>query len=322
MIAARAALGLLAVSLCAAAPARAEVIDRVAATVGEEVIALSEVYEVGAGFIAEQCPNAAPDCVRGVEIEILDSLILRKLVQAELVQLQLDVTREDLDLTLDGIAEDNQLEGRAALRAEIERAGGVWDEYVEEMREQLRELRFRKWVIEPRIPVSEDELLDLYRRSARDLSGPTRVRFHAITVPVGEGGAEAAVAALAAVRARLESGELSWEQAVAEAHSGAITGAAGDSLPAVKQGDLAPALDAVVFGTASGAVSEPVVAVGYAFLVRPVERVEPDVRPFEEVRERLVEAVRAEKAELEIEQWYRQARRKATVRVLLETPAG
>ena len=69
----------------------AETIDRVAAVVNDEVITLSDVYDIGSDYIASAQPN-----IRAAEIEVLDSLIMRKLIEQEVVRLGQDVTEEEL----------------------------------------------------------------------------------------------------------------------------------------------------------------------------------------------------------------------------------
>jgi parvulin-like peptidyl-prolyl isomerase len=311
-------------ALLGASPAVAgTVVDRVAAVVGDEVVALSEVYDLGEAAIASECPTAEPTCVRRVELEVLDAAILRVLVRQELGELGIDVSARDLEMTIDGIAEDNGLDSAETLRREVERGGTPWDVYQAEIRDQLRELRFQKWVVEPRIPVTEDELVDFYRRSARELAGPAKRTFHSIVWRVdpaaGDQALSDAVMLATGVRDAVLSGAVTWDDAVTTHHTGAAgSGPRGEGFPPVKPGDLAGALDTVIFATPVGEIAPPVIVGSFLFLVKVVDEQAVEVAPFEQVRERLVEAVKEQKSAVEIEQWYLEARRKAAVRVLLE----
>jgi parvulin-like peptidyl-prolyl isomerase len=117
---------------------------------------------------------------------------------------------------------------------------------------------------------------------------------------------------------QLQSGELTWEQALIDYHSGAVTGPTGDRIPAVAPGGMVGALDTAVFSTDVGEIAEPVVASGHVFIVRVQEQIAAEVRPYEEVRDALDQQIKALKGEVEIEAWYQQARREAAVRILLE----
>src|SRR5687768_1902338 len=104
--------------LLAALTARAAVVDRVAAVVEDQVIMLSQVYELGAEFIAEKCGAPSGPCVDEAELEVLDALIKRALVREELERLDMQVTGTDVDQAIDRILEQYGLEDRQTLRTE------------------------------------------------------------------------------------------------------------------------------------------------------------------------------------------------------------
>src|SRR6056300_1616568 len=83
---------------------QAETIDRIAAVVNSDIVLLSEVYEAGLDFIPT-APNR-----RDAELEVLDSLILEKLVEQELNKLAMAVTEEELSKALKDVAKSNNLE--------------------------------------------------------------------------------------------------------------------------------------------------------------------------------------------------------------------
>jgi hypothetical protein len=59
----------------AIAGAGAVTVDRVAAIVNDDVIAWSEIYEIGSEFIAPRATG--PSGRRSAELEVLESLIMR-----------------------------------------------------------------------------------------------------------------------------------------------------------------------------------------------------------------------------------------------------
>jgi peptidyl-prolyl cis-trans isomerase SurA len=308
------------------ATAHAAVVDRIAAIVDDEVIALSEVYELGSEFITEKCPNASDTaCVHEAELQVLDTLILRVLVRQELIKLELDVTDEELDRSIDQIARDNGLDGIERLKREVEAQGMAWDVYREQLTEQLRTMKFQEAVIKPRITVTDEELLDLYQRSTRDFESPPEATVQAITMRVPDGAGEEALVELVAtareVRRKVMAGEMTWDDAVAQYHSGMFTGPGG-ALPPVKKGDLMPALDKVVFATPQGEVAEPVLAAGTVFLIKVIEMKSSGVVSFEEAKDALRERIYAQKGDEQIQAWFEQSKKRASIKVLLDAPAG
>ncbi len=161
--------------------AEAEIVDRIAAVVNDEVITLSEVYELGGDYI-----SAAPSegqTTKGAEIEVLDSLIQRALVAQQIDELGLGVTRDELERTIDDVARQNGLT-REQLRTEVERSGLPWSLYREELEESVRQMKFNQVVLLPRVAVSEDEIRDLYNRRVRDNVAPATRDFEGILLPL------------------------------------------------------------------------------------------------------------------------------------------
>ncbi|MCA9493366.1 MAG: SurA N-terminal domain-containing protein, partial [Myxococcales bacterium] len=127
------------------------IVDRVAASVNEDVVLLSEIYEIGADFVPQRCPSMEDACVREAEIEVLDALIERSLIQQELVKLGMAITASDVDQAIDRTVQQYQLPDRQALRDEVERSGKRWDDYRDEMEEYIREQTFKGRVLAPRV---------------------------------------------------------------------------------------------------------------------------------------------------------------------------
>ncbi|MBT3220889.1 MAG: hypothetical protein HN348_17535, partial [Proteobacteria bacterium] len=154
----------------------ANIVDRVAAVVNDEVIALSEVYDLGKDFVSSRCPTSAPACQTEAELEVLDEIIKRVLVRQELNRLGMRVTGTEIDQAIDQIVADNTLSDRDQLRREVERTGLSWEAYREQLLEQLQMQRFQQAIIGPRISVAEDEVRDLYQRTVRDVEGELEVK--------------------------------------------------------------------------------------------------------------------------------------------------
>jgi parvulin-like peptidyl-prolyl isomerase len=302
-------------------------VDRVAAVCNEEVIALSEVYELGSSFIEERCVEAESDdaCRHQAELEVLDSLIQRCLIRQELDRLGLTVGGEEVDRAIDRIARDYGLEDREALRLEVEKSGLAWDAYREQLTEQLRQMKFTENVIRPRIAISDNELVDLYNRTVRDYSGPPSADLEAFSIAVPPDADEAARAALVdqarAVVAELNAGTRDWQATIQELDSGAYKARNGQ-MGTFKQGQLVEPLDDVVFATESGKVAGPIETDTALVVVKVVALRQSDVVPFEQAKEQLRQKIFEERTEEEIEQWYQQARRRAAIEVKLTEPAG
>lgn len=308
-------LGLL-LGLCGLA--LAGVVDRVAAVVNDEVITLSEVYELGGSFIEQQ---AASGGRRAAEREVLDSLIQRRLIAQEVERLGMEPGDPEVDRAIDMVAQRNGLD-RDSLRTEVERSGMSWTQYRSELRESLREQQFTSYIVQTRIRVDEDQLKDAYRKLLAERGGDEVVELLAFVRLLPAGADEATRQAIVELArqgaARVRAGESF--AAVALELDQAGFGAQGGAMGTFRQGELAAALDGAAFGTPVGQPSEPVLTERGVFILFPKSRGLPSPPSFEELREELQNRVYAARIDDEIEQWAQIARRQAAIEIKLETP--
>jgi peptidyl-prolyl cis-trans isomerase SurA len=305
--------------LASAGLARAAVVDRIAAVVNDEVLTLSEVYALGGEFVEKELGALGNDALRReLELEVLESLIQRRLISQEIERLGLDVSDDEVERTIDDIARRNGLD-RKTLQVEIERSGMSWSAYRVELKENLRQARFSQAVIQPRISVNEDELKDAYRRLSAGLDQPQVAEVMAMFF-APQGGGEDAVAAAREraqiARARVLAGE--DFAAVAAALDEGPFGASGGAMGTYRAGELVAELNGPVFSLPPGQVGEPVTTPQGVFLLLVKSRTEEAVAGFEAARDELFQQVYAARIEDETEQWTQQARRRAAVSIKLE----
>lgn len=310
--------------LAPGAQAEDGVMDKIAAVVDDEVIALSEVYELGGDFVDQSCPPSpmlGTRCVIDAELEILDVLIKRSLIKGELDELRLTVGAVEIDQAIDQIARDNGLGDRSALRTEIEKTGLAWQAYRQQIREELQVQRFQQRVLFPRVSVAEDEVRDLYDRTARGERIPT-VRVDAIGIVLPPEAQDVALEQTNQLIAALNDGSMSWDEAKEKYDGAGVNQALGDGL--YKKGQLTPQLDAVVFDEERAPVGkflEPIQVGNVLMIARVTERQvqNADVKPFAEVAPTLRNQLTQVKLQEAEEAWYQRKRRESAIRILLES---
>lgn len=298
--------------------AQAAVVDRVAAVVNDDVITLSEIYDLGGDFISQRVTDAnnGPGARRSAELEVLDSIVTRRLISQEISKLSLEVSDEELDATVDDIAKKNGL-NRDSLRAEVEKGGMSWTQYRSELKENLRQRKFTQTVILPRISVNEDELKDAYRRLVASAGLPqvTDLGAMMIQVPADEEGKAAAMAKAEAAVAEVRGGKPFAD--VAAAQDQGPYGANGGHMGSFRQGELVSTLNDPAFALPVGGVSDPILMPQGIFILYVFDRKTADAQPFEAARDQLFEQVYSARIDDEMAQWAQQARRKAAVSVKL-----
>ena len=303
-------------TLVSVAPAQAEVVDRVAAVVNKEVITLSEVYDYGGDFIEQQvlgAPRNDPNR-RALELEVLDFLIQRALVNQEVRKLGMDVTRDELERALEDTARANGLT-RDQLRVEVERSGLSWAVYRTETEDALRQMKFNQSVLLQRIAVTDDEVLDLYQRRVKtNMPGGART-LSVVFLPgaADEAAAEALMARAQAISDAAKAGT-PWEQLLGE-NPDSLYASSGGDMGALREEEAVREMR-VVFDLPVGGISGPILLSNGAVMVAKVISEEagqaPDISLVEEdLRNELSQAKMMEEMEL----WYAQARRKASVKI-------
>ncbi len=295
-----------------------KVVDRVAAVVNDEVIVLSEVYALGGDFIEDSVTTGGASARREAEHAVLERLIERALIDQQITELKLDVTEQDIDRAIDDLARRNGLD-RDGLRRELERQGMTWDGYRDELRAQLRDMKFQQSVLRPRITITDDELQDAWLRSG-GAGGSDVATVQGVVLAVPK---DADTAAIDTVRSRareaiakLEGGAPFAE--IANTYDEGPYKALGGEMGSFKRGELVPALDAPVFSSEIG--KAVLVETPTALFVLRVQKREKVDSGFEEARDGLAEQIFMARMEDEKERWFQQSRRAAVVKIAL--PGG
>ena len=300
--------------------ARAEVVERVAAVVNNEVIALSEIYEVGGDFIAQALTSdASEESRRSAELKVLDELVAQELMVQEMARLAIDVTSVEVDQALDDIASRNGVD-RTRLKQEVERSGLNWASYREGITQELRAMKFDQVVLQPRVSLSEDEVEALYRRKVAELE-PSRV-LEGIFLPWSSEASldapEAFVGRLTKAKEDLKAGT-SWADVV-QSFPESPYASRGGQMSTYQRGELVDVLESAAWSLKVGEFSEPVVTEGGVFLLRYAAEAPASVPPMEAILNQLQGELMMQKIEQERTLWLAQARRKASVEVKLPAP--
>lgn len=291
------------------------VLDRVAAVVNDDVVTLTELYDFGGAYVGQVVGAEGEGARVAAEAQVLERLLERRLVEQEMRALKLDLTEPEIDRSIAEIAERNGLDVDG-LRAEVERSGMRWDQYRSELKESLRDMKFAQAVIRPRVNITPDELRDAWLRSSPTAGAAARVQALVLQFPPGATDAqkEEVVARARALREQSNGG--ADFAALARENDQGPFGEHGGEMGTFQPGELVAELDAVVVGGEVGKVAEPIVIGEGVYLLRVAERI-AGPNDFESRKDELAEQVFQSRVEAERERWYQEARRRASIRVLL-----
>ncbi|WP_373046760.1 peptidylprolyl isomerase [Vulgatibacter sp.] len=284
------ALALLALLALGPASASAATVDRIACTVDNEVITLSEVEE-RATLLQVQAPRASRATLLR---EAMNDLVAERLFAKAMKELAIEVQPAELQAALQGVLQQNGLSSQEQLKAAVEGQGLEWDEYLDTMKRQLAQSKLINLRVRSQVKVSEDEVKRRYAEVAATEKGEQEVHASHILVTVpaeaGEAQVQAAREKAAALATKAREADADFD-ALARSSSDGPSKTDGGDLGWFKRGEMVPELEKAAFGLQAGEVSEPVRTRFGWHVVKVQERRTVAARPFEQladpIRERL-----------------------------------
>jgi peptidyl-prolyl cis-trans isomerase SurA len=299
--------------------ARAELVDRVAAVVNSDIIALSEVEARAAPELARL--RGEPDPTRRGELRavvikrVLDGLIGEKLMDAQVRELNIDVSEAEIDLGVDDVKRQNNVEG-AQFEQLLAQEGYTIPAFRSFMKKHLSKLKLVNLKVRSKVKVTDEDLKAEYAKLSRDETQDFEVRARHILVQVQPKATPEQVE-----QARLKAVQLMGEAkkpgvdfaALAKAKSEGPSASDGGDLGFFKRGVMVAEFDKVAFGMPLGGISEPVRTKFGWHVIKVEERRSSPPKPYEEVRDVLRDRLTRVQLEKYTDQYVQELRAGATI---------
>jgi len=309
--------------LVSAGSARASVVERVVAVVGERAVLLSDVKQRALPFLLRIQQEIPPGAQRNAAISQTYKTVLERMVDEELQQRaanrsKIVVDAREVDEAIARIANQNNITVDQLVR-EAARTGLDERQYRNEVRRQVLEAKLLNLRVQGRIKITEEDLRTTYRRLV--MEERKKLQFHAawirVDLPDGDRAtARAKRKEAEAIAARARAGA-NFATLARQTSDDAVTRSRGGDLGQRQPGQLAPNLDAAIMALEPGQVS-PVVRVGDAlYIVKLIEREESELPTFDDARNELSERVYLEKMNKARRAWLDGLRRQTHVDVRL-----
>lgn len=145
-----------------------EIVDGIAAQVGSEIVLVSEVYQVAEPTERRIRESGGTDQdVAMLRAEILERMIERALVRQVVRRAELDATEAEIDIAIEGIANENGLTVQE-LKQSVEAQGLPFQGYRERIRSEIEHAKVVNGVVGGRVRVEEQEIRALYDQEYGD----------------------------------------------------------------------------------------------------------------------------------------------------------
>jgi len=296
---------LCACALGLAVPAAAsELVDGVAAQVGNEIVLVSEVTQYTQAVEKEIRAAGATDAdVRQMKAEVLERLIERKLIDQMVKRAELEATDAEVDQAVAAIASENGLTVEE-LHQSVKDSGMPIPVYREKLRGEIQHAKVMNGMVRSRVRVDESEVQKLYeQRYSGAPSGGVEYHLRHILLPFtsAKPGERAGVCARAKeARERIVAGA-PFEVVAREVS--AFNPEVGGDVGWVHQSSLASWMASTVRSLEPGQVSGVVESSFGCNLIQMVEKREFEQKGYQAVRDDLYEEVFRQKMEVEYGRW-------------------
>lgn len=236
--------------------AKAEVIERVAAIVNDQVVLLSDLRRRAAPFLEQILTGADNQNERMSRVKQLYKRLLQQLVDEELIEqaakkAHVSVTGTEVEQAIDNVRRQNSLSEDAFWQA-VRTQGFNEKNYREDVRKQLLRLKVINQRVRSRVNINDQTVRDSYDDRVR--SARRSQKFHAehIFTPLPPTAPATEVA-----RALKEANELR-KQLTPENFAAEAAQNGGGDLGWLDQGDLPSMLEDALLSLSEGEISAPV----------------------------------------------------------------
>ncbi len=282
-------------ALAGSGPARAEILEEIAARVNDAIITRSELQ-----IRRDQVARQLSERFQGEELETrlnaAQDALLFDMINEELL-LQQAKLMFDMDKYFDNLKREfkrsNEIATDTELVEYLRKEGFTMDEFRRLLLRSNVPADTIQYEVARKISVSPAEVEAYYQAHPEEYRKASRVTLREIVILADPRGAEAARDLASRVEERLAAGEdfADLARELSESPSRERGGLTGPFTP----GELAPLLEERAFGLPVGAVTEPL-ATSYGFHILKVEsRTEASVPPLAEVSESIEQKLRQEK---------------------------
>jgi len=301
-------------ALWVATTASAELVDRVAAVVNTEVIALSEVEQKAGPELAKAGGGKA----RGDVLKrTLDQMIGDKLLEEEIKGLGIEVTESEIDMSIEDVRKQYNMDGDQLEQA-LRNDGYTMVTYRQFMKKYLEKAKLINLKVRSKVKLSDDELRAEYNRWVNMESADPEVHARHVVVQVQPKASPAEVEA-----ARKKAEGLAEEARrpgvnfaeLAKKKSEGPSASEGGDLGFFKRGVMLPEFDRAAFSLKDGEVSEPVRSQWGWHVIKVEERRAAAPKPFEEMKDQLKDRLLRSQLDRYTEQYVRELRQKALIEV-------
>ena len=294
-------------------------VTRIVAIVNDDLVTTWEIEQVMQPLIreAEKKGPLTDQGRRELRDNVIRGLIDKKLAEQKVKELNIRITDDELRQSIEDVKKQNGLT-QEALVAALASQGLTYDQYRNQMREQLERVRLVSQEVKAKIQVGDQEMRDYYEANKSLYTEEESFRARHIFIKVPKDATREQLDSLAArveaIRKEATAGGADFA-ALATRYTEDATARDGGSLGVFKKGDMqgefVQLLERLKPGEVSGVIRTPS---GF-HIVKLEERLPGRTKSFEEAKADIEERLYKKKSDERFNQWLAEMKKEATIEI-------
>ena len=296
--------------------ARASIVERIVAVVGEKPILLSDLRKRARPYrmrIVQEAKTPAEQALAEGEMykQVLDSMIDERLLESAADKAHVNITSEDIDRGVRVIAAQSKVEVKDIVADARRRGFGTEQDFRDEVRRQLLLEKMIQLRVKGRVRVTEQDARESFAKWSRESGDQGLVDARLLALRLMPGATtrdiEARTALAEELVTRAKRGEdycKLVEQYSEDAETRTACGSRGEQPIAALFGQL----QEVVKGLKEGDVSSPIQVGSQAIVIIKVQKKSPPPK-FEDVADVMMQRASLDVLEREKKVWFQELRR-------------
>lgn len=297
--------------------AEAKVVERIIAVINGDIITQTDLEAKlrQEGFSEERA--AGPIQKEQKRSNALNRLIDEILLKQAIEHSNIQITEEELDRAINNILQQNRMT-KSQLRTEVAKKGITFEEYKEQLKLEIKKIKFVNQVISSGVKVTDRDLRDYFDRNKATFRGGKQAHIAEIVLPITDITTEEEAIALrnkALSIVKQSRDRPSAFSKLAKQHSQGPNANKGGDIGVVKIDDLPTNVAQVVKNMPAGAVSNPIPTEMAIVIVKLIQWPEVSDQDFDSMRDIIYQRLHDQKMEGALESYVQKMRQHAYIEI-------
>lgn len=298
--------------MLAAAPSYSVVLDHVVAVVNSDAITERDItLSMQHGMTADGKKMPA-----GNRKEVLENLIQEKLLAQAMGNANIVVNEEDINRAMRNLMQQYGMSSLDQLRAAVAKQGLTFDQYRENLKQHIKQMKFINQEVGSQIKISDQDLEDYYHQHMKKFGGTSAVHVAEIAFLIPENMSATEGHALEdkvkGIASKLTKNNF---KQMARQYSQGPNAAQGGDLGIVDPKTLPQEVANAIMSLKSGEIGTPVIARGAIIIPMVVERSEATDKDFERLKDQIYNIIYDQRMQDAMKAFVAQLRQKSYVQV-------